>query len=303
MIPPLDILISETFQKGDSSIIESMNIIHKKIIDAIDNKTGLLIGRHGTIEFEVASNILKQGNVNPMMAFTLQRNAGIFPIKDISSWQKSYLEATATADCLAIGWYKPMAADEYRIVTQKNKTCVAIPLRSLEVQQHPEASWLKSLHDQEVAVVSSFTNTMSQQVDNLSGIWGERSSMLPSVKKWHWIRSQQSPVLAKGKCEWPKNIKSWTEAVDLMEKQVIESGARICLIGCGGLAMPLALRLKQKGLIAIVLGGSVQNLFGIRGKRWKSHTIISTFWNSHWVQPSTDEIPGGFADIEGGCQW
>lgn len=67
--------------------------------------------------------------------------------------------------------------------------------------------------------------------------------------------------------------------------------------------MPLACRLKKKGIIAIVLGGSIQVLFGIKGKRWETHPVISGFWNTTWRNPNPAEVPGGAAEIEGGCYW
>ena len=67
--------------------------------------------------------------------------------------------------------------------------------------------------------------------------------------------------------------------------------------------MPLALRLKKRGIIAIVVGGAIQIFFGIKGKRWANHPIISGFWNDSWVEPSTDEIPNGAKKVEGACYW
>ena len=67
--------------------------------------------------------------------------------------------------------------------------------------------------------------------------------------------------------------------------------------------MPLAKRLKDKGVIAIVMGGAIQILFGIKGRRWDSHSIISSFYNDDWVYPSQDEVPNGALEIEGGCYW
>ena len=39
------------------------------------------------------------------------------------------------------------------------------------------------------------------------------------------------------------------------------------------------------------MGGGTQILFGIKGKRWDEHDVISTFYNEHWVRPSDEEIP------------
>jgi hypothetical protein len=67
--------------------------------------------------------------------------------------------------------------------------------------------------------------------------------------------------------------------------------------------MPIAKMLKDRGVIAIVMGGAIQVLFGIKGRRWEKHPIISTFWNDAWVWPSEEETPAGAQIIEGGCYW
>jgi hypothetical protein len=90
--------------------------------------------------------------------------------------------------------------------------------------------------------------------------------------------------------------------VDYLEVEVLKTGPHIVLLGCGGLAMPLAARLKRHGIVAIVLGGAIQLLFGIKGRRWDNHDFIPTLYND-WIYPSESEIPGAASDIEGGCYW
>jgi hypothetical protein len=65
--------------------------------------------------------------------------------------------------------------------------------------------------------------------------------------------------------------------------------------------LPIAAALKQAGCIAIHTGGATQILFGIKGRRWDSHSIISKFYNDAWVRPAAHEIPEQAAAIENGC--
>ena len=143
---------------------------------------------------------------------------------------------------------------------------------------------------------------MEEQLLFKDTIWKGRGEILPGAD-WKFIRSYYSPALAQGRCGWPKEIKSWSDAVSHLEKEILKTGDRVALLGCGVLAMPLALALKRRGLVAIVLGGAIQVLFGIKGRRWETHEVISKFWNDDWIYPKPEETPLSARDIEGGCYW
>jgi hypothetical protein len=131
----------------------------------------------------------------------------------------------------------------------------------------------------------------------------ETETLLPGTVDWRFVQTGYSPKLAKGRADWPTGIYSWRDAVAYVVSQVLETGSRIALIGCGGLGMLIAHELKQRGVVAIVLGGALQVLFGIKGNRWKNHAVISQLWNEEWVYPLEEETPRGAEEIEGGCYW
>ena len=51
------------------------------------------------------------------------------------------------------------------------------------------------------------------------------------------------------------------------------------------------------------LRGIVKLLFGIKGKRWDNHPIISKFYNDAWVRPDESETPNQARKVEGGSYW
>ncbi len=300
-ISTLKTVCSSEWQKGGASILAASGQIANTIQTALDRKVGAIIGRHGTIEFQVT-----QTPTNKDLWFTLERNAGVFPRtpESVSEWVKTYKEAAGAADVMAVGWHEPIAAAEWAYLKSTNPKAFLCPLRALEAYYVSTAnSWLRTLDNQKVAVVSSFADTMFKQVVWLPEIWAGREDMLPRNVQWSFIRSYYSPALARGSCDWPHPVTSWNDAVDYMEREVLATGARICLVGCGGLAMSLALRLKKKGIICIVLGGAIQLLFGIKGRRWEKHAEISKLFNSEWAVPALHEIPHGANQVEGGCYW
>jgi len=297
---------SERWQKGMESVRFGSYIIQHEIESALEEGRGSLIGRHGTIELTSFLSIEQLGSVDSDKRALLELHAGIFPSTEdsVRTWAKEYTDATKESNVFAAAWYKPLAEAEWSYLKQHSPKSIRIPLRSLEpYYSMPDMSWFQALDGQHVAVVSSFAESMATQVQHLSTIWPQDPCLIPPRIQWSFVRSYYCPITARGVCEWPTSIQSWHDAVGLLEAQVLATGANIVLIGCGGLAMPLALRLKRQGKICIVLGGAIQLLFGLKGYRWKHHPFISQLFNSSWKRPSHTELPGNAHAIEGGCYW
>jgi hypothetical protein len=300
---------SDTFQKGVDSISSSSAEIQRILKIALTAGKGCIIGRQGTIELETILQHAYTADLSLCRLPILEKHAGIFPTlqgskESILRWILEYTDAVKSSNGLAVGWYAPLANAELRLLESLKFAGKKVPLRALEpYYTSPQNSWLRALDNQYVAVVSSFVGSIKKQLPHLQQIWKGRENMLPVGVQWSCVQSYYTPVLAQGKCEWPEGIASWEDAVTSLEMQVVESGAKVALLGCGGLAMPLALRLKKRGIVAIVLGGAIQLLFGIKGRRWKNHPVIAGFYNEYWISPSAEEIPGGALEIEDGCYW
>lgn len=292
----------------EKEILQGARAIKTTIENALQTNTGAIIGRFGTVEFDALYSYELVAYISsPHVAQTLERNAGIWPQIDQPRWIPVYHKAAQEASIMAAGWYPPMAKSESFWLSSYNPTCTRVPLRSLEPYYvNPEDAWTSVLQGQKVAVVSSFADTITQQLEKRQDIWpNTHQYYLPQSTTFVPIKTHYAPVLAQGNAvaNWPTPIESWSDAVQHIVKQVLESGAKIAILGCGGLAMPIAYALKRHNIISIVMGGSIQVLFGIKGKRWESHGVISKFWNPHWTYPAPHEIPGAAKQIEGGCYW
>lgn len=88
-----------------------------------------------------------------------------------------------------------------------------------------------------------------------------------------------------------------------MKKEIDKVDYDICLIGCGAYGFPLAAHVKRTGKKAIHLGGGLQLLFGIRGKRWDMRDEYKSLMNEYWIRPSEDETPVVAKKVEGACYW
>jgi hypothetical protein len=287
------------------------------VCKAMKGSEPFFIGRNGTIELEVIHFwIFERAGRNPKpyptyCMETISRNAGIFPATDayVDAWCKEYCRALRELNGLAAGWYKPLEHIEWQILDIfTDSSQFQVPLRSLEPYYvKPELQWTRTLAGKRVTVVSSFTDSIRKQIEgeNFPQIWsGPNEGLLnPPGITWSFVKTGYAPALAMGRCGWPPEVMCWQDAVAHVVAGVKETNADVAIIGCGGLGVPIGAELKRQGISAIVLGGATQVLFGLKGSRWATHSIISGFWNSAWMYPSESEKPNGAVLVEGGCYW
>ena len=273
---------------------------------AIETATGLLIGRFGTIEFDVLWAKANGHAISKDMLSVLERNAGVFG--EVVEWCSEYMEAVKAADFMATGWYEPIKVREQTLLA--GFTGKQVALRSLEPYYWDESVRWSCVLKGKVCVVSSFADTIMKQVrkDMNNGIWSKVDGAMWDDIEWSAVRTGYAPSLALGRASWQCvscascDPSSWKDCVDYVVEEVLQTGARTAIIGCGGLGMIIGARLKAAGKICLVLGGATQVLFGIKGRRWENH-VISKLWGPDWVWPSLDETPGGASQVERGCYW
>ena len=159
--------------------------------------------------------------------------------------------------------------------------------------------WTKALEGKKVLVVHPFATTIEKQYIKRELLF--KDNLLPEFKL-QTIRAVQS--IAGN----PTQFTDWFVALDYMQTEIDKHDYDICLIGCGAYGFPLAAHVKRKGKKAVHLGGSLQLLFGIRGKRWEDVNYNTTynyaqFVNEYWVKPGKEEKPEKASTVEDACYW
>jgi hypothetical protein len=184
---------------------------------------------------------------------------------------------------------------EARFIKKNSPNCELIDLQSLE-PFYSGSPWTEHLESKRVLVVSPFTDTIQKQYKIKNKLWKD-PRILPDFELLT-IKHQHSPGIDK-----PSKYSSWTEMIADLKKQIDHIEYDIMLIGAGASALPLVAHAKRSGKKAVHLGGPLQLLFGIKGKRWDNGDIGKGFYNEYWTRPLLEETPEKFKNIEGGCYW
>jgi hypothetical protein len=105
--------------------------------------------------------------------------------------------------------------------------------------------------------------------------------------------------------EDPESIHNhtWVSYLEQLSNSIQQLDFDVMLVGAGAYSIPLVSLAKMMGKVGIHLGGSMQLLFGIKGRRWDKNAKINSFYNEHWIRPLVEDTPIGVELIEGACYW
>ena len=223
----------------------------------------------------------------PAMINQMQHWSGFFPgsVSKIEQFCELMLADMPEVDILG-SWLKDEIFFKLELANSKK-----VMLEDLE-PFFTNKPWTKALEGKKVLVVHPFAKTIESQYKHRELLFANKD-FLPEFEL-KIIKAVQS--IAGEKTEFS----TWFDALDYMKTEIDNEDYDICLIGCGAYGFPLAAHVKRRGKKAFHIGGSLQLLFGIKGKRWENEKRLG---NEYWVFPGDDETPNAAYTVEGGCYW
>ena len=224
----------------------------------------------------------------------MNRNAGLFPATEnaLRAFSERMMADLPLLDVLG-SWLPDETLFDSMI---GHATKVDLELLNPFFARRP---WTEALAGKKVLVVHPFARTIESQYRERTQLFDRE--ILPSFQLMT-IRAVQSIAGELTRFE------SWFDALRSMEEAMDRHDYDVCMIGCGAYGFPLAAHAKRRGRKAVHLGGSLQLLFGIRGRRWESPQYspdydYSRLMNEHWVRPADEERPRDAGQVEGACYW
>lgn len=171
-----------------------------------------------------------------------------------------------------------------------------------------ENPWTRYLKGKRIVVVHPFKKDILFQYNNHRSQLFSNPDILPKFSSLRVIKAVQSLGGDNN------GFKDWFEALQWMEDEIDKEDYDICLLGCGAYGFPLAAHVKRQGKQAVHLGGALQLLFGIKGKRWEDPNYGVKEWNipygsytalmnKYWIRPDNITSPPNIQQVEGGCYW
>lgn len=266
---------------------------NKKIANLLKSDEPFAVGRFGAVEMHCVSKWMRGKYYSKNEAEQALYAAGIFPNdkQTIDCFSKIYTEAISFCDVLGV-WE---VIDEKKAIKKYTEVISIIPSKSIEPYYFSNP-WSQELTGKQILVIHPFIDSIEKQFKNRRKLWNNEN-ILPEFKSLITIKAIQSNAGSK------TQFVNWIEALDYMKSEINKVNFDVAIIGAGAYGLPLAAYVKSLGKQAIQMAGATQILFGIKGKRWDKHPIISEFYNDYWVRPDLLETPPQAKRVEGGSYW
>lgn len=219
--------------------------------------------------------------------------SGIFPndTKGLDRFCQIYTDAIGACDLIGVcevPWEK-------RAIQMFGSKPLLTPARAIEPYYY-ENPWSVCLKGKKVLIIHPFVDSIRHQIAQRESIW-PGMNVLPEFSSVSFVRAVQSIAGSK------PDFEDWASALEWMKREMEQQDFDVAIIGAGAYALPLAAHAKKLGKQAIQTSGATQILFGIKGKRWDHHPVISKFYNDAWIRPSAEETPAAPEKVEGGSYW
>lgn len=279
--------------------IMSVSDTNNKLIEMVRSGRPFVAARIGGTELrnivtsQPESKNQKEKSVNYSLLNCL---SGFFdPIERIDDFSHLMEESMADVDLMGV-WFNQM---EDVIINRFCKKDVKLGiLAGLEPWYNAENPWTKELAGKKVLVVHPFKDSIMKQYEKRQLLFKD-TDILPEFD----LKCVKAIQTLMG--EHDERISSWFEGLDYMTEECLKEDFDIALIACGAYGMPLAVRLKKTGKQAVHMGGALQLLFGVRGKRWDNFDLISKYYSDAWEYPMKSEhlSKNNNSNVENGCYW
>jgi hypothetical protein len=249
------------------------------------------LGKIGSLEAEVVDCFVKGTPYSAVLRRQMLDNVGIHPNdpEHLDCFCASYIKAADSLDVLAARGH-PGEIDIIKRV--RNRTLVRLQSYESWLFKRP---WSAALAGKRVVVITPFAQSVADQYRRREQIWRDQT-ILPEFDL-RVVRMPLSPGLV------PPKHKDWSERLEDIISHCEQRPYDVLLVGAGGLSIPLVAHAKAQGRIGFHLGGHMQILFGVTGRRWDRDRVLQRLQTPAWIRPSGEEAPPTVTKVEQGCYW
>ncbi len=268
--------------------------VNRQLLDKLARKEPFAVTRNGMWETGMLVKLERD------RLWHMDSAAGMDDVFDKREDRQRYFDLTSAlmpyADYVVNWWRINMESHFYKPYARKNtqmQFCEDDGVSNFLLKD-PD-SWIYGIEGKKVMIISPFVEYMERQYQKKDLLWsGIRipSFEFRSVKAVFWYDGYKD-----------SRFRSWFDALHYLYSEAMQQDFDIALLGCSTFSTPLALMFKREGKQAVHVGGPLQLMFGIKGKRWDEY--FTDTYNEHWIELPDETKVGNVdsLDMQGGSYW
>jgi len=232
------------------------------------------------------------------------RQIGVFPDSD------EYLKRCATSFASSMAELDFLAVHESPLVDLVVRPSASGPwligFNDLEPNRSAPYNgsdcYLPALRDLRVLLITSPAMLLAERAtpETFAAVW-ERTGC-----PWFWPKSVTGlPFTSLFDSRVREEFSSSLEVLDRISENVSSLEFDVALVGAGSLGVPIVERVKRMGKVGISLGGHLQVLFGVQGRRWREDVQWQqAYWTPAWIDMPANVHSGGVRWLaDDGAYW
>lgn len=225
--------------------------------------------------------------------FHAEQQLGIFPTTEayLSSFRNEFIQSAASLDYLAM-FQSPLSSAALECLPALPRVISFNDLEpNRDVPYQAADCYLPFLSGRRLLLITSPAELLASRATEgtFESVWANINCP--------WFSPASVEPLAFPSLFDAQHMASRATSLDLLSevcKQVAATDFDIALIAASSLGIPIASYVKSLGKVGISLGGHLQVVFGVQGKRWRDDPEWQdTYWNDSWIDMPIDFTPQG----------
>jgi len=265
-------------------------LIYSTIIsDFVNAPNGYLIVRMGNVEIEaILTNTIIPKLLNNAGFYYTSENT---KIDEFNNWKREYIDAIKNSNCIFHVITCPSFQITMDFLTNEKIFKPILPYRE-DCEFYLEIiHFLTFKNNVKIGIVTYFKEDIEKQLECINKI----NKDFP-MKKENIVLFKSYQSITGNR---PHTCHS--ETLYTLQKECLRDDIRHYFLSCGSYGLPLGNFLKKNKKNVIYVGGILQCLFGLIGKRWADRENIKPRINEFWKTPEMK--PNNYTDVENGCYW
>jgi hypothetical protein len=257
-----------------------MAVTITNIVNGFINVPGYFLARIGNVEATCLMTT-KEGQ--------MRTNAGLYgPEEELKNFRNLYSRALFASDA----FLRVYTCPSFRIC---DELLVRLGIWRPTIPYFEYAEFYLQMMEtlttggKKVCIVSHFDEEFAEQLPLLNKIWPK-----------HNIKTENVVFVHAHNTVYERPHSGYTETLVKLTQECLDTGASHYFLSCGAYGLPLGAALANQKRNSIYVGGILQTVFGIMGKRWDDRPEVVRNMNLYWRYADATKYKA-LAGVEGGC--